>query len=655
MKQFVNGIIAVTLLTLISCSVTKKVKDGTTAFQLKQYAVAVDLLEKEYKETDSKDVKAVKATYLGDAYSILQNQGKAVTWYQAAIKQQSNHNRRAKLAYAYKQNEQYQDAHDLFLGFYAEAYNAIWKQEMDLCKFAISQKTRIKNYNVSSFSANSQYNDYSPFYLDKDHLVFTSDRAASIGGETYKWTGNAFSDLFVANIKGRKVNNFDAILNSSANEGTACLSQDGEQIFFTRCESIDLRNQHCRIYFSHRPNGFWMEAEPLMFFDEQTNFAHPCLIENDSVLVFTASPAGGDGTYDLYYSQSVDGGWSAPEIMPPNINTSGNEKFPTSYKDTLFFASDKLAGFGGYDIFYSRLENGSWSNPQNLGLPVNSGADDFGIVIDPSIPSNRGIELQGYFSSSRNVGTGDDIFFFTKYEATEEEEEADETVVNANKVYNTYLSVRVVEIQYEDDDPNKKIVGKVPIKNAKVTMTSAEIENFKTDSKGRFTTQILQTETYNLLAEKADYISERKKIFTYLGNRLKKDTTINLEIALNKIIYDKEITLQSIYYDYERWDIRKDAKPSLDTLNTLLTLNPQLKIQLSSHTDCRGEVDYNINLSQKRAESAVNYLLESGIAPERMKAKGYGESKPMDTCNCDDCTEEQHQINRRTTFKIVKD
>jgi len=368
----------------VSCTITKKVKTGDEAYALKQYSVAVEMLEEEYDQLRNKEEKYRKAFYLGESYDILNRPDEAIRWYKKAVKHQPNATIRRKLAHAYKKNEQYQDAHDLFMVFYAEAYNPEDGKEIELCRQAMNQKASLKNYNINRFSVNTKYGEYSPVYLDEDHLVFTSDREESQGGDTYKWTGNSFSDLYVANINGRKVNNFDAIINTSANEGTACFSKDGNQIFFTRCESIDLRNQHCRIYFSHRPNGFWMEAEPLMFFSEKTNFAHPCLIENDSILVFSAAPETSDGTYDLYYSEKIDGGWSEPELMPSSINSLGNEKFPTSHEDTLYFSSDKLPGYGGYDIFSTVLgPDNRWSTPENMGIPINSGADDFGLAIDP--------------------------------------------------------------------------------------------------------------------------------------------------------------------------------------------------------------------------------------------------------------------------------
>ena len=344
-----------TLLLIAACQVTKKVKDGDTAYQLKQYSVAVDMLEKEYEKAGSKDERLRKSLYLAKSYDYLQNHAASVEWYEKANKIDPKLQVRSDLAEAFKKNEQYEKAYEIYSKLYKETRELDWSQKAQFCRQAIIQLSEVKNYNITTFSANTAYNEYSPFYLDAEHIVFTSDREGSTGGDTYKWTGNSFSDIYVTNIHGRNVVNFDAILNSDANEGTPCLSIDRDEIYFTRCESLNLRDQHCRIYFSNRPNGFWMEPEPLMFFGEDTNFAHPCLLEQDSVLVFTAAPVYSDGTYDLYYSVRVEGGWSEAELMPSSINSLGDEKFPTAYQDTLFFSSDELPGYGGLDIFKTYL------------------------------------------------------------------------------------------------------------------------------------------------------------------------------------------------------------------------------------------------------------------------------------------------------------
>ncbi|MBT8189420.1 MAG: OmpA family protein, partial [Bacteroidia bacterium] len=428
--------------------------------------------------------------------------------------------------------------------------------------------------------------------------------------------------------------------------------------FFTRCESINLGEANCRLYYSQRPNGFWMEPEPLLFFDEATNFGQPTLIENDSVLIFSASPKGSDGTYDLFYSVRLENGWSEAEIMPAPINTAGNENFPTSFKDTLYFASDFHIGYGGLDIFKTYLRpDGTWAPVQNLGYPINSGADDFGLAIKPGFTASGDVELEGYFASARNTGFGDDIFSFTIFKPEDTTDEKDEPVAEEPvKVYDIYLAGRVVGLVRENDDPNAAVKDVINLDDAYIRMKFDGQElGLRTNPQGRFIEKLELGKNYDIIASKVDYLNAGTVVSTIFKNGLIRDTTINIEIPLEKIIYDTEIILENIYYDFDKWDIRDDARPSLDTLSQLLDLNPQLTIQLSSHTDCRGELEFNNELSQKRAQSAVSYLSEKGIDPNRLVAKGYGETSPAIPCPCDSCTEEEHQVNRRTTFKILKD
>ena len=640
------------LFCIAGCKITQSIKNGQMAYELKQYAVAIPLLEEEYRKAGSDTERGQKARLLGDCHDFLIDYLESSRWYEKA----SNHNVNvdAKLASAYKKSEQYAKALEKYQKLCKIAKEAQWCQEAALCKRAI-REPRDPYVEISNFSSNSKYADYSPVFFGEEFLVFTSDRSESLGEETYNWTGNAFSDLFVLNLQGRKVNNFDAVINTAANEGTACFSQDLNEIYFTRCESINLRDQHCRIYFSQRPNGFWMEPEPLHFFDERTNFAHATLIENDSVLVFSAAPFNSDGTYDLYYSERIEGGWSAPDLMPSKINSNGNEKFSSSYGDTLYFASDGLLGYGGYDIFKTHLNNGTWATPQNLGRPINSGADDFGVAIDVKGTNASDIALQGYLSSSRNIGTSDDIFFFTIYEDEDNKTEGpvDPIVEVEKEPVKIYIAARVVELKHEDDDPNKKIVDRSPLPAASLLMNSGgKDKQVGLDRRGFAIRETEEGKEVKITASLPGFLASEVTVKVPI-NPLS-DTTINVELALDKIVYDKEIVLNDIYYDYDKWAIRDDAKPSLDSLSKIMILNPQINIQLGAHTDCQGSDDYNQELSQKRAFSAKDYLIGKGIALSRVQSVGFGESTPIDSCVCDDCTEAQHQINRRTSFKILR-
>ena len=643
----------------LSCTVTKPVKTGDMAFEFKQYALAVELLEEEYNRENNSNVKARKASYLAKSYDILEMYGEALKWYDIADQLIDSEATKNALARALKRNERYKDAVVLYDDLYKRYRDINYRRQAEICRMAHKQVQKQDNFKIELASFNTEYGEYSPVYYQDNFTVFTSDRPGSTGDKVYKWNDRGFSDIYVSDQSGRQVYGFDAILNSEHNEGTPAFSKDFEEIFFTRCYSPENRDQFCKLYYSQKPNGFWLEPEALMFYDDKTNFAHPCLIEQDSVLIFTAKTQGSDN-YDLYYAVRVEKGWTEAEIMPSNINSTGDEMFPTSYGDTLYFSSDGHIGFGGLDIFKTYLkEDGSWSDPENMSWPINSGADDFGLVLKPNYEDDENTLLKGMFSSSRNTASSTDVFMISVFEEADieevVEEEPEEVVSTPKKDYLIYLAGRVVEQIREAGDPNAAVIAKEPIREGVVEIESlrdTSVQNL--DLSGRFLKRLSSGGEYVLTARNKEYLSNSITISLPEFSELSGDTTINVELVLDRIVYDTEIILSNIYYDFDRWEIREDAEAPLDSLSSILKLNPQLDIQLASHTDCRGEEDYNLDLSQKRAQSVVDYLIDSGIDSSRMNAVGFGESQMKINCVCEDCTEEDHQANRRTTFKILK-
>ncbi|NNL93279.1 MAG: OmpA family protein [Saprospiraceae bacterium] len=640
-----------------SCSLTKPVKTGEMAYAVRQYDKAIELLEEEYKNETKDASKYRKAYLLGQCNDILQRFNEALKWFDIADQYAKTDKSAEDLAYALKKNERYVDAEKLFSVLYRKTKDNTFRGQADICRLAAKKQNEEPNYDLEPFSVNTKYSEYSPAFFEDEFIVFSSDREGSTGGDTYEATGHSFSDLFVMSKRGRQVHNFDAVINSAANEGTVCFNKTFDEIFFTRCVSEGRDGQFCKIYYSKRFNGYWVEPEPIMFFDDKTNFYHPTLIENDSVLIFSAAPDG--KSYDLFYSERIGDGWSEAAIMPSVINSLGNEKFPTAYNDTLFFASDGHPGFGGLDVFKTYVnDDGSWARPKNMGFPINSGADDFGLIVEQSFTPSENIVLEGFFTSSRNYSNLDDIFFFSIYPEEEAEEEAEEEeteeVDEEIAEYQIYLAGRVVEVVYQDGDPNKEVTGKNPISNAFLNIETPDSTfSMNSDSNGRFLFEA-NSGQYKLIAKMQGFLSDKADVIIPDRSTLKADTTINIEIDLDKIVYDAEIVIPNIYYDYNKWNVRDDAKPSLNSLEELLVLNPRINIELGSHTDCRGEDDFNLDLSQKRAQSVVTYLTQNGISGNRLKAVGYGETNFAIDCNCADCTEEQHQINRRTTFKIIQ-
>ena len=664
MKKVLHFTLIVFIGCLISCSYTQSIQDGRSAYRLKQYSVATEYLSKEYASTKNREEKGELAYLAGQSYIAMNNDTEALKWHQKAVDQGYGRKALVALGYSLKSQENYQGAVAQFEKAQTQfGTDPAITREIAICKQAIyyvdPDGAGQYTIEVDDATFNSASADYSPILYGDDQIVFTTDRSNANGDATYNWTGNSFSDIFIVNKRGGDAQSFDPIINTDNNEGTPCFTKDLQRIYFTRCFDSADADAFCKLMYSDMVDEAWSEPQVLDFVSAGLNYGHPALIENDEVMVFTIETPGGATGYDLYYSVYIDKEWSQPEAMPTSINTQGDEKFATSDGDTLYFSSNYLPGLGGFDIFKTYLlEDKRWAPPYNIKSPYNSGADDFGLVIDRTLrPSGRVLET-GYFSSSRDSKMGDQIYKYEKQVLadTEISTEPKDTVPDIKQ--SIYLAGRIVENIYNVlDDPNSGINKKEALANANVELNIAGTNiKLRSDDKGRFLEEISVDKDFVVKAKMPGYLSNSKS-----GTSKNIDIpdgeevyTINIELALDKLVKNKEILLDNILYDFDRWDIRDDAKPSLNELAKILGDNPEINIQLASHTDCQGNNAYNQNLSQKRAQSAVRYLMTTGINPKRLKAKGYGESRLADTCECDDCTDDQHQVNRRTTFTILE-
>jgi len=652
--------IALVCFCCYSCAFTKEVKNGETAYDQKKYALAIEMLKEEYKE-ESNDRKAARINYLlGSSYEILNDIPRAIRYYEKAVKANYGEQADRGLARSYKMGGDYSEAMTIWQTLSrVHPQDQMIKREMQILKLAIDwDQDRQKSTKIYALDGNGRFNDYTSAIYEGNYIVFTSDRKDATGSEEYKWTGHKYSDLFIMDKEGRGVRRFDAEINSNFNEGAACFTQDFNKIIFTRCSGTETTDSYCKLMYSNKEDGLWTEPQVINFVVDDINYGQPTLIENDSVMVFCTKGPDGPGGYDLYYSELVnDDEWSSPYLMPRSINTPGDEYFPTSCRDTLYFSSDYHPGLGGLDIFKTYLKtDGSWAAPINVRQPINSSYDDFGLVID-EYARLRGREIEkGFFTTSRGKNGNDDIYSFTKYQLEEVEKDTTPIVEPKNDL-SIYLAGKVVTNEYQNnEDPNSDVIGIETLSDARVEFTGDLELDRRSGEDGLFIEELDNGKSYIIKASKPGYLSKTIKVSTQ-GLTLdpdEKSYTINVEIKLEKIFYNKEIILKEIYYDYDKWAIVDAAKPTLDRLSTLLKDNPQIRIQLSSHTDCRGENDYNAELSQKRAQSAVLYLVDRGIPFGRMQAQGYGASQLANNCNCDDCTDDEHQQNRRTTFKILK-
>lgn len=648
------------------CTTVQKAKTGADAFDRKQYFLAASLYEKEFGANSEKNIRAKLAYGAAMSYQKTNETPRSIQWFREAAELGFGDVAWRQYGLALIQNRQYEEAIAVFDSRLQEKGNS---EEFRLLLSSARQAKalyldKLDIYEVNPLPVNTVASEYAPVISVRGELLFTSDRPAGTGEENYKWTGRKFSDLFSTTENGSEANLLDPMINTTANEGTACFSLDGNILFFTRCGlSLDQPDAYCKIFVTKRDGPGWSEPLALSFQKEQVNYMHPCLAASDSVLFFVSDNERGEGGFDIYYSEWADDDWSEPERLGKRINSPSNEKFPFMFRDTLYFASDRLGGLGGLDIYKSFVnENGEWQPPINLKSPINSSEDDFALVIDPESEADGNVH--GFFSSSREGGMGkDDLYRFTRTKtdesvltARDREKTEDSAALKKTIRYQAFLSIHVVQtIRENPDDPNSRVIDKKPIPNTLVLLREgATPVQLRTNNNGNILREISYDENYFVLATATGLLNASKEINTFQARDENNPTkTFNVEIALDKAYTGKEVIIPDIFYDLDKWDIRPDAEPPLNSLVQLLKDNPRIRIQLSSHTDCRGTDEYNQELSQKRAQAAIEFLIKNGIDGSRLVPKGFGETQMVNLCVCEQCTEDEHQANRRTTFIIL--
>lgn len=664
MKQFILGLVAIFMVTLSACTYTERIKDGKTAYARKQFHVAIPMLKEEFEKAKDLAAKGEAAYMLGESYRRTHQTQSASDWYRRAQTQRYGKDTDLKYARMLQQLQQYDDARRAFQSAGRYAGNArLYQEEMIACQKAkVWLKEMDKNtYSIRSLAINNQATDFSPVLYGNNQLLISSDRAESEGKENYKWTGKKFFDLYLVDTKAETVERFEAPFNQSFHQGALCFNADKSLVFFTQCGSEEkVAVDYCQLMFSRKEADGWSDPETISWGDNNHNYLHPTLSEDGKLLIFACNKEEGFGGYDLYYSIKIgaddEAKWSEPLNMGSKINTKGNDVFPFLDKDTLYFSSDGHIGMGGLDIFRTEKKAHKWQFPINLKAPINSGGDDFGFILDRLSPLPEKIVQQGFFSSNREGGKGsDDIYSFQQTMPPPPDTliELDTPSIKIAIYLNGLVKEKVFN---EKGNPNSGIASYANLMGTSVQISSQDTAfTIGSDVDGSFYIKLDTATDYSFKATKPGYFTEVASLSTkgIVLDETHTDTSLSLEIIMEKIHTNQEIVLENIYYDLDKHFIREDAKPTLDSLIIILKRNPSINIQLSSHTDCQGTASYNEKLSQRRADAAVQYLIQNGINPDRLTSKGYGESLLSVNCKCSDCTDSEHQQNRRTTFLVL--
>lgn len=646
--------------SLSSCSYTIKVRDGDTAYDRKQFARAIPFFTKDYSREKSRVRRGRIALKLGNAYSRINDPTSALEWYRIARDNQAGIDALKGYALTLKMLERYDDAKEAFVLLGEEIGSTYeFRREIESCD--LSKKwlsdTSTSPFLVYSAPVNSRYGDYAPFVTDKGGLIFTSERPSPQSEDEYAWTGKPYADILIEDLSRSQFSDlFLQQINTHAHESNLVLSPDGNTRYFTRCGGLpETEDQYCRIFSSRLTGGEWSDPAPLPFCTGTFNYGHAFPTPDGLSLIFSSNDPFGFGGYDLYSATRTGDDWSEPAILPPNINTQGDEMYPYLDRDTLYFASDFHPGMGGLDIFSStRLGPRSWSSPVNLRAPINSGADDFSLIWTNTSEQNKAFR-NGYMASSRPGGTGgDDIYIIQERAVVKPPPPAPETVLSYTWKLELHTLSKILQIP---DDPNSPVLGRRYLEGAQIRV-SGDLDTLLISPNDRSVLLTIEPgKQYTFSASAPGFLNTTVRYSTLDLQRDPQhlDQLLHLEIVLDKRYIDQEIVLENIYYDFDRWDIRSDARPALMRLAGILVANPDILIELASHTDCRGGTMYNQELSQRRAQSAVDFLIQNGIDPNRLRARGYGESRPAVDCSCSQCTEQEHQDNRRTTFRILQD
>ena len=640
------------VLALSSCGADKNLKRGEKYLAIGEYYDAANEFKTAYQKTPSKerDKRGQRARKMAFCYDRSLQTAKAIAAYRNAIRyNQATADDMLAYARLLLKNGNYKEAEAAFTQVLDSMPDNILARNGQL---SARQAPTIKNegsrYTVKKMDVfNSRRAEYCPMLLgdESDQLYFTSSRNEAQGDELSGITGTKPADIFLSekDDKGHWSRPEPVVggLNTDYDEGVCAFSTDGRTMYLTQCSTDPSYPRYAKIMTASRSDASWGKASELKLSnDTLSSFAHPAISPDGEWLYFTSDMPGGKGGLDIWRVRLTSAGVGGVENLGEPVNTPGDEAFPAFRPNgDFYFSSNGHPGLGGYDIFIARVGNDHRYHLEHPGYPLNSQGDDFGITFEG--PYNR-----GFFSSNRNDGRGwDHIYSFNNPE-----------IVNTIKGYVYEMDgyeLTAAEVHIVADDGTNETIG--------------------VRSDGSFTKVVTPGVSYLVMATCQGYLNHMEELTIAATDESHEDV---LQFPLAPI--SMPVLIDNIFYEFDRAELTKDSEKALDELVTLLNQNPHVTIELSAHCDYKGSAEYNKRLSQRRAESVVNYLMDHGIEADRLTPVGYGKDRPKkvraklakkyswlkegdelteDFIKAIDNEERQeicNSINRRTEFTVLR-
>ncbi len=619
----------ISILSIVSLSLTPlsaQNKDTQKADKLFKRLEYVDAAQEYLKLAEKGKADGYVYKQLGDSYFNTFNATEATKWYAKAIETPQDAETYYRYAQMLKAQGKYEEANKQMQSFASKAPNDQRAKDFKANpNYLPSLLDKQKKFDIKPLDINSDKSDFGAV-LHQNSLYFTSARNGA--RKTYGWNEEPFLDIYKAtyNVDGT-ITNAEPVgdLNSKWHDGPSSLSADGNTIYFSsesfkekggfeKDKSINAKLGQVNLYKATYSNGKWSNITQLPFNSNTYSTGNPALSKDGKTLYFASNRPGSIGGTDIWkVSVNADGTYGEPQNLGPKVNTEGEENFPfiTDDNKTLYFASNGRQGFGGLDVFAYDLAKGESTN---LGKPVNSEKDDFAFTLN----------------AEKNIG-----FLST----------------NRTGVDNIYLATPVCGVEVITVVSDAK-TGKV-LSNAKVAIVDEKknvIATETTGANGEVAYYVECNKAYTIQASKDGYESNTFPVAASKGESRKVEAALS---PIDVIVTDKEVVLNSIFFEFNKSNITQEGAFELDKLVQVLKNNKNMVILVKAHTDNRGSDAYNLRLSDARAKSTVQYILSKGISKEQISGKGMGESEPKVDCKAS-CTEEQHAENRRSEFLIVK-